>query len=1268
MNSIDPAKTMASGHVVAAADGSEDGLLHHTSPSAASSSSTTAAAPAPAAANSAEHMLPAHSSFSLSVPTSEASLSFSVLSTVAGDEPIDDLTGEHGIAKRESTTSSSPQKLAEGTDASALGPAPLRRNQACLSCRKRKLRCDAARPVCATCARSRAAAAAANHPAPIPPGDCVYDDVTASTRRQTGESVRPRSDTTKSGAGGRKSGGGAGTAGSAPGLGANPGAPSSAGSLGTAAARPKGKDDQSVNGSSSGIPISVDSASETAPPPLIGNSPESSMSITSSAPRAQKRKKRDDGTAQVPDTVHSAMATNSAVAATSAAGLGNGVASGMEPGDLERRMREFQLEDRIHHLEMLLVQSMNRNEQMQAHYTNLQSGQGGATNMQHQFTPQNTSAFNAATLASAGIPSAACNYSNAQAPAASSSTVALLPNGSQSMNVNPAPAFHASQVFSTPSQVTLTDEYKNLLSPTGVMNTYPGFTGSDDAGGAYASGSAAPGIPTNAFAGPSTGPLPGGIPTGLHPNAMSMLSNNRVADEINNVLHSSPGNQGGQAPDPFLELLWPGWPKDLPSPDTVHHLAEIFFAKCPLRGMIHKGQFMAGLLLPPRHPGRPHDALLHAVLAVAAPMSPHFKSRRSNPLAAGVVSPEARSMGAFSDPECVVPMVGDPHRRQQELDPSKLSFADFHLSQARLKIEQSMKTSTRNPIHWLQASTLGAYALWADGRFVEGFMLSGVLSRSAAPVGLFKLQSRHAAEPQIPASLLAPPSSATEEHERRTLMWYIYLNDVYQSGAGLYWEPVIEDAAIQTSLPVPMMQWQAGLDPPPNHQVLSSPDLFTNSHMDDFVLHIKSGVILKRVQIFIARNNITMFTTKRPAGYRALDNTINEFLASFTGSHHLEFGPNVTMDRLLAYNNVLLATILLHENFVSLSDRTSYSNVRTEQATKAVLQTIYELLATSFDFNLLHPYIYMAWTIAARMICRELTWQRIFGDAKVAMEVSQALDTVIEALRRGGEKHLVAARSAILLDRFRQGHWSEEMLSGSIFIDGVLPGEEGENVDNRPAPKVTAPTKPGQPVHYYPLKGTALGEKNRAAGVDGGSSGSVAGSSSAGGGGGGSGGTGNAGIGSSATAGGLPPLDVAQVAAAAAAAFANWMPEMQDAMRSSADPFLHGRGGAAATGGAAAGGSGGGNGGGGGGGSGVPSPESIIRPMTAASAGSNTNANNSSNSPAPGSASAHQQPSHRPGAGGGGVAMQMSPAPSEVQPNTPWMLMNILAPEQEGLD
>ncbi|KAJ7293679.1 hypothetical protein C8J57DRAFT_1162423 [Mycena rebaudengoi] len=60
------------------------------------------------------------------------------------------------------------------------GPQPLKRNQACHQCRRRKLKCDAKRPACATCIRSHAHAVAHAPPGtrsqlPLEP-ECTFDE------------------------------------------------------------------------------------------------------------------------------------------------------------------------------------------------------------------------------------------------------------------------------------------------------------------------------------------------------------------------------------------------------------------------------------------------------------------------------------------------------------------------------------------------------------------------------------------------------------------------------------------------------------------------------------------------------------------------------------------------------------------------------------------------------------------------------------------------------------------------------------------------------------------------------------------------------------------------------------------------------------------------------------------------------------------------------------------------------------------------------------
>jgi len=85
-------------------------------------------------------------------------------------------------------------------------------------------------------------------------------------------------------------------------------------------------------------------------------------------------------------------------------------------------------------------------------------------------------------------------------------------------------------------------------------------------------------------------------------------------------------------PDPFMDLLFSGWNPDLPNPPLLNHLSvfelrarvaklitpcsiEVFFRCDPCGSrLLHRPSFLASLLLPPRDPGFPHPAILHAIV------------------------------------------------------------------------------------------------------------------------------------------------------------------------------------------------------------------------------------------------------------------------------------------------------------------------------------------------------------------------------------------------------------------------------------------------------------------------------------------------------------------------------------------------------------------------------------------------------------------------------------------------------------------------------
>jgi len=71
-------------------------------------------------------------------------------------------------------------------------------------------------------------------------------------------------------------------------------------------------------------------------------------------------------------------------------------------------------------------------------------------------------------------------------------------------------------------------------------------------------------------------------------------------------------------PSPGLDVVWPNWPVNVPRPDMLRHLVELFFAFHPHASrLFHAPSFMASLLLPPTHPKFPIPPVLHAICAAS---------------------------------------------------------------------------------------------------------------------------------------------------------------------------------------------------------------------------------------------------------------------------------------------------------------------------------------------------------------------------------------------------------------------------------------------------------------------------------------------------------------------------------------------------------------------------------------------------------------------------------------------------------------------------
>ena len=759
----------------------------------------------------------------------------------------------------------------------SLGPSPLRRGQACQACRRRKLKCDAARPVCGTCTRSRKAAASANHASPVADGDCVYDDVPATFLPSAVSNNVPHS------------------------------------------------------GHASDLQSRMRRASNAVA--ALGVKLEGSDS-TGVETSPQKRRKTVDGGMEPPGTKVWARSEGIAMAS---AGEGAEGGSGLEAFPSETAEdRSQRLESRIHQLEYLLKQ---------AHNTQKRSSRRRDEDS----------------------------------------------DASQDMR---------SEASSTPAVPIF-----SMLSPSSGREERYRMQ--------YSQRPARYGEETSSNApGQSKDPKQPVFNFGI--GSIEINRDEQVRHEL--------ANGHLTRDDPILQLLWPGWSTDLPSPDTVMTMCETFFRLHPMRSLVYKPSFMSGLSLPPKHPHRPHDSLIHAILATTADISPFHDAMKS--------SMQDRFVMLLSDAR------SRPNNNLR-CEADQLSFKEFHLRKAREKVEHSLITDFRNPLDWIAASLLACFTLWNDYRITESYFLSAILCRATSPAGLDKLPARRfkADADSVRGPGLFGTVQGTEEHERRLTLWHIFITDQYTSGPPSFYENLLSESSILTNLPCRVADFQAGKDAPPNTQTLTSPDLFRTGHLDEFTLHIKSAVLVRRACSLHCRNQLTK---KKPPGLSVVDKHISEFLESFP-SFDFESKEQMNVDKLAAWSNISLAIFHLHEPYLTPTSITvkesnpasSYSIGRVNMAVEKVLETIHHLMNSSFDFALLHPQMFLAWSVCGRMLGKDLDVLKrkgTTGESNALRMVMERLQWIIWALERAGEKNIKARRCSELVSYVKSGTLHESIL------------------------------------------------------------------------------------------------------------------------------------------------------------------------------------------------------------------------------------------------
>ncbi|KZT44473.1 hypothetical protein SISSUDRAFT_1012646 [Sistotremastrum suecicum HHB10207 ss-3] len=448
-----------------------------------------------------------------------------------------------------------------------------------------------------------------------------------------------------------------------------------------------------------------------------------------------------------------------------------------------------------------------------------------------------------------------------------------------------------------------------------------------------------------------------------------------------------------------LDLVYSGWPADLPHPAEVRRLVSVFFQadQCGSR-MIHRPSLMAALALPADHKDFPHTALLHAICTTASRWVSGYAERGHD--------------GLRRDP-----------------------FAEFHAKKVKLYIAQAM-TSGFHSLDLLQACILLSWHLYMEGHWAEAWMYVGLQSRASIPFRL-NFPGCYYEDELSGGSFLPPPTSALELEKRRRIWWMIFIMDRTVSSSG--WSHALPESDAGTEFPMRLLDFQAEHPLPPDcPQSLRSPkSLITHipEYTDSFTLLLKANILYGKVMDFNTQQNIRKSSLtnrsdlkfsreiRNSAEFQALDRLVaHDFIENIPhgfrnllGVGEIAEWPTFDVDLYLAHLLPHAATIALHNAFMDLSDANDLSTRRCQNAANQISHAYVLLESTSFEIRRLHPSVVVCWYLAAVFyvqICRHFVQT---GSAQAESETWTEINKLRLAMLEYGAQSPIGCRQEKLL-------------------------------------------------------------------------------------------------------------------------------------------------------------------------------------------------------------------------------------------------------------
>jgi len=423
------------------------------------------------------------------------------------------------------------------------------------------------------------------------------------------------------------------------------------------------------------------------------------------------------------------------------------------------------------------------------------------------------------------------------------------------------------------------------------------------------------------------------------------------------------GLNGPSTAPPMLDMMWPNWPPDLPSPKLLFHLIEVFFTyQMHARRLFHVPTFMESLTLPPSHAKFPITPILHAICAISPMFTP-----------AAIASPSLAG-GVFQQ-----------GYRITEQNPE--SFMEQQASLAKETISKYWSSGDR-PMQVLQANIILSWYLWNHAKLFDAWDCTG---RSLRMISLLNLNTcpqfeSVAADDFIGLVLLPPAESWIEEEMRRNVFWLAYAMDRTTSLGSAFG---IDNNDLGQYFPVRGDLFdnggQASVD---NRQWAHTENVLLvhpEDQCDSFTIFIKGTMLITHVRNFNHRfrinhhasNSKFMFfgglDPRETQAFQELDKTLSQFRRSFPPSLRNPINGNV-LDRHLYSASLCMCTaiILLHEPYADARNPECISSVKMLAAARNTLDLIYMIWSTSYDITLLDLSCALSWYLAGRVFTRSL--------------------------------------------------------------------------------------------------------------------------------------------------------------------------------------------------------------------------------------------------------------------------------------------------------